>query len=122
MNYEEFLLTKASFVNDVISILLIKQKYGLSLTNDEKQLSRHIRRFKAEKLAKTTESLMSCNTIIKSCENCAYRKGKFGYAGLCMLTGSSCTMQRHLMNSRCDQNFSGWVERPKPWILRFLGL
>lgn len=39
MNYEEFLLTKASFVNDVISILLIKQKYGLSLTNYDDPLN-----------------------------------------------------------------------------------
>jgi hypothetical protein len=25
-------------------------------------------------------------------------------------------------DDRCDKNFSGWVERPKPWILRLLGL
>ena len=60
--------------------------------------------------------------VIKSCENCAYRRGGFGQGGLCLLTGRHCTIQRAFSDDRCDKNFSGWIERPKPWILRLLGL
>ena len=43
MNYEEFLQTPHTFVNDVVEILTIKKKWGLSLTREEKMLQRHIR-------------------------------------------------------------------------------
>jgi hypothetical protein len=51
MNYEEFLLTKASFVYDVITILSIKRKHGLSLTEEEKELRAHIFRFEIQNLS-----------------------------------------------------------------------
>lgn len=60
--------------------------------------------------------------IIKSCENCAYRRGGFRWGGECLLTGYLCKVQRMHPTGGCDKNFSGWVERPKPWILRLLGL
>lgn len=43
MNYQEFLQTPHTFVNDVVEILTIKKKWGLSLTREEKTLQRHIR-------------------------------------------------------------------------------
>jgi len=122
MNYEEFLLTKASFVDDVITILSIKRKHGLSLTEEEKELRAHIFRFKIQKIYRITEAAMTRKTITKSCQNCAYRKGEFGYTGLCLRSGIYCSMQRRSMDSMCDRDFSGWAERPKPWILRLLGL
>lgn len=59
--------------------------------------------------------------IIKSCQNCAYRKGEFARGGVCLLTGRSCIVQRRHPTGGCDENFSGWV-RSEPWILRLLGL
>lgn len=61
-------------------------------------------------------------SVIKTCQNCAYRSGQFRYMGYCMRTGKICTLQRQYPNSSCDENFSGWVERQKPWIQRLLGL
>ena len=43
MNYQEFLQTPHTFVNDVDEILTIKKKWGLALTGEEKMLQRHIR-------------------------------------------------------------------------------
>jgi len=43
MNYQEFLQTPHTFVNDVDEILTIKKKWGLALTREEKMLQRHIR-------------------------------------------------------------------------------
>lgn len=52
MNYEEFLQCKAEFIDDVITVLAIKAKHGLSLTDDEKVLRRHLARHSLEKAAK----------------------------------------------------------------------
>ena len=43
MNYQEFLQVPHTFVNDVVEILTIKQKWGLLLTREEKIIQRHIR-------------------------------------------------------------------------------
>lgn len=43
MTYEEFLQTPHTFVNDVVEIITMKKKWGLSLTGEEKMLQRHIR-------------------------------------------------------------------------------
>ena len=43
MNYEEFLQTPHTFMNDVVEILTIKKKWGLALTREERMLQRHIR-------------------------------------------------------------------------------
>jgi hypothetical protein len=45
MNYNQFLQTPNSFVNDVVEILTMKKKWGLSLTREEKMLFKHIKRF-----------------------------------------------------------------------------
>jgi hypothetical protein len=42
MTYEEFLQTPAEFVDDVAKILGLKGKWGLSLTDDERMLLRHL--------------------------------------------------------------------------------
>lgn len=42
MTYEEFLQTPASFVDDLAKILELKGKWGLSLTDDEVMLRRHL--------------------------------------------------------------------------------
>lgn len=52
MKYEEFLQTKAEFVNDLTMILQLKAKWQLSLTGDEKILRRHVTRYKIERAAK----------------------------------------------------------------------
>jgi hypothetical protein len=43
MNYQEFLQTPDTFMNDIIEIITIKKKWGLALTREEKMLQRHIR-------------------------------------------------------------------------------
>jgi hypothetical protein len=43
MTHEEFLQTPASFVDDLAKILELKGKWGLSLTDDEVMLRRHLR-------------------------------------------------------------------------------
>lgn len=43
MNYQEFLQTPHTFMNDVVEIITIKKKWGLALTREEKMLQRHIR-------------------------------------------------------------------------------
>ena len=43
MNYNEFLQTPHTFMNDVVEIITIKKKWGLALTREEKMLQRHIR-------------------------------------------------------------------------------
>lgn len=51
MTYEEFLQTPAQFVKDLESILELKKKWGLSLTEDEKMLGRHLRKLRPTKYA-----------------------------------------------------------------------
>lgn len=43
MNYEQFLQTPHTFMNNVVEILTIKKKWGLELTREEKMLQRYIR-------------------------------------------------------------------------------
>ena len=43
MNYQEFLQTPYTFMNDVVKIITLKKKWGLALTGEEKMLQRHIR-------------------------------------------------------------------------------
>jgi hypothetical protein len=43
MNYQEFLQTPDTFMNDIIEIITIKKKWGLALTREENMLQRHIR-------------------------------------------------------------------------------
>ena len=43
MNYDDFLQTPHTFMNDVVEILTIKKKWGLELTREEKMLQKHIR-------------------------------------------------------------------------------
>lgn len=43
MNYEEFLQTPHTFMNDVVEIITIKKKWGLELTKEERMLQDHIR-------------------------------------------------------------------------------
>ena len=42
MNYQEFLQTPYTFMNDVVKIITLKKKWGLALTGEEKKLQRHI--------------------------------------------------------------------------------
>ena len=42
MNYEEFLQTPHTFMNDIVEILTMKKKWGLELTREERMLQRHI--------------------------------------------------------------------------------
>ena len=43
MRYKEFLQTPHTLMNDVVEIITMKKKWGLSLTGEEKMLQRHIR-------------------------------------------------------------------------------
>lgn len=43
MNYQEFLQTPHTFMNDVVEILTMKKKWGLELTTEERMLQKHIR-------------------------------------------------------------------------------
>jgi len=52
LTYEEFLLTPASFVDDVVSIIRAKEKWGLDLTDDEKTLKNYIIRMRIKALSK----------------------------------------------------------------------
>jgi hypothetical protein len=61
-------------------------------------------------------------SVIKTCQNCAYRKGGFTSLGVCLRTGYLCKVMRMHPGGVCDENFSGWAERQKPWIQRLLGL
>lgn len=56
LTYEEFLLTPASFVDDVVKILEIKKKWGLDLTQDEKTIKKYIMRMRIDALAKHIDS------------------------------------------------------------------
>lgn len=57
LTYEEFLLTPASFVDDVVSIIRLKEKWGLDLTNDEKTLKNYIIRMRIRALGKQPDSI-----------------------------------------------------------------
>lgn len=52
LTYEEFLQTPADFVDDVVSIIRAKEKWGLDLTNDEKTLKNYIIRMRIKALSK----------------------------------------------------------------------
>lgn len=57
LTYEEFLQTPASFVNNVVKILEIKEKWGLDLTNDEKTIKKYITRMRIAVLGKQLDSI-----------------------------------------------------------------
>jgi hypothetical protein len=63
----------------------------------------------------TTEYL---NTPIKSCDNCAYRRGRGEYAR-CARSGYYCSTERQC-HGNCDKNFSGWRQVPPPQPRRSL--
>lgn len=52
MKYEEFLQIPYKFLADFESLLEIKKKWGLPLTEDEKTLRRHYQRYQLERMAK----------------------------------------------------------------------
>jgi hypothetical protein len=54
MNYEQFLQTPHTFMNDVVEIITIKKKWGLELTREEKMLQRHIRTLNLRSSYETT--------------------------------------------------------------------
>jgi len=56
LTYEEFLQTPAAFVNDIVTILEIKKKWGLDLTQDEKTIKKYIMRMRIDALAKHIDS------------------------------------------------------------------
>lgn len=56
LTYDEFLQTPAAFVDDIIKIIHIKQKWGLRLTSDEKLIKRHINQMHLHQIAKTFNS------------------------------------------------------------------
>jgi len=51
---------------------------------------------------------------LKTCMNCAYRKGSFEY-GRCLLTGKYPDMTRQYGDARCDAGFSGWKKAKRWW-------
>ena len=55
---------------------------------------------------------MENNDIIKTCENCAYRRGTSYNYGNCMLTGVGCMTERQYP-TLCGKHFEGWVRKPK---------
>tara|TARA_R110000868_G_scaffold373587_1_gene637788 strand:- start:265 stop:465 length:201 start_codon:yes stop_codon:yes gene_type:complete len=42
MTYEEFLNMPVSFIDDMAKLLIIKQKYRMSFTEEEKQINNYI--------------------------------------------------------------------------------
>jgi hypothetical protein len=38
----------------------------------------------------------------------------------CLKTGWLCSVQRRYPNLTCNVNFSGWVQRPKPFLFRLI--
>jgi hypothetical protein len=50
---------------------------------------------------------LATSTQIRSCLNCAYKKGR-----LCVKTGYGWELQRKYPDSGCDNNYSGWVLNP----------
>jgi hypothetical protein len=56
LTYEEFLQTPASFVDDVVKILEIKEKWGLDLTRDEETIKNYIMRMRIIALGKHLNS------------------------------------------------------------------
>jgi hypothetical protein len=56
LTYEEFLQTPADFVDDVVSIIRAKEKWGLDLTDDEKTLKNYITQMRVEVLGKHLNS------------------------------------------------------------------
>lgn len=48
----------------------------------------------------------------KHCMNCAYREGKgFNYSR-CLRSGEYADLHRKYGGRGCDENFSGWKQRP----------
>jgi hypothetical protein len=58
--------------------------------------------------------------VIKNCQTCGHRSGgqKYDECDQCQKTGLYCATSRLYPNMGCDKNFSGGVERPKPWFIR----
>lgn len=50
--------------------------------------------------------------MVKTCENCAYRKGSYD-KGHCLLGGVHCTTERQYP-TRCGENFENWQQRARP--------
>ena len=61
MKYEEFLQVPYKFLADLESLLEIKRKWGLSLTEDEKTLRRHYHRFLLERMRKEVQGHFDVN-------------------------------------------------------------
>ena len=63
---------------------------------------------------------------LKTCNNCAYRSPSWFLfirehgMDSCLRTGWLCSTQRKSPNSACDVDFSGWVQRPKPFLFRLI--
>lgn len=51
---------------------------------------------------------------IKCCDTCAHQLPHWDGKGYCRRAMFSCELQRRHPDWACDQNFSGWVERPPP--------
>lgn len=51
---------------------------------------------------------------LKTCMNCAYRRGSFQY-GTCLLTGKFPDLARQYGDRRCDDKFSGWKQAKRWW-------
>jgi hypothetical protein len=45
MNYNQFLQTPRSFAVEVTEMLVVKKKWGLALTREEKMLKKHLIRY-----------------------------------------------------------------------------
>jgi len=56
LTYEEFLLTPASFVQDLELIFVVKQKYGLDFTKEERVLMKYIRMCRLQAIAKYSKN------------------------------------------------------------------
>lgn len=55
---------------------------------------------------------------IKTCDNCAYRKGSYIFYN-CMLSGFYCTTER-IHPSRCGKNFENWKQREDFWLVKLI--
>ena len=61
---------------------------------------------------------------VRGCKTCFHRQRSVG-GDRCGRGGYLCSTERKYANmsgSQCDVNFSGWVQRPKPWWKKMLGL
>ena len=64
--------------------------------------------------------------VVKTCESCAHRRAEWFMfireprLDECARTGFLCSVQRRFPDSGCDENFSGWVQRPESLLLRII--